>query len=293
MQRAALGVARSLSQTKTVKPNNALLGNITAHFSLVEHYSLYREAWQMPGMSAFACLQKEVLLAQQVQKLQLKVQHSHFFPSSRLSLPLVPELYCLPAPPSFCSKRKNKQQPSQKSEVPKRRRKQNDNTKNALVGEREETVMPQKHPQARDRSQRLGSLKLVWAMHAPVLEVAGWDGVASLSAFYISLCLGTSPGLLSAHWQNTPDNRTSSIYVLSLIGSTHSSAAFGCDSLPIALHTDLTASGDGAAQHGVPAHDCCSSTVRSAAELSSNSSCCTALEPVIIQMLARNGTTIL
>lgn len=153
----------------------------------------------MPGVSAFACLQKEVLLACQVQKLQLNVQHSHCFPSSRLSLSLVPELHRLPAPPSLCSKRKNKQRPSQKPEVPKRRRKQNDNTKNELLGEKRGTVIPQKHPRARDRSQRLGSLKLVQAVHASVLEVAGQDGVADLFAFHISLCLGTSPGLLSAH----------------------------------------------------------------------------------------------
>lgn len=63
--------------------------------------------------------------------------------------------------------------------------------------------MPQKHPQARDRSQRLGSVKLVQTKHVSVLEVTGLDDVANLFAFLISPCLRTYSGLLSPHYQNT------------------------------------------------------------------------------------------
>lgn len=48
--------------------------------------------------------------------------------------------------------------------------------------------MPQKHPQARDRSQRLGSLKLVQTKHVSVLEAAGLDDQAkSFCSFNFSL----------------------------------------------------------------------------------------------------------
>lgn len=67
--------------------------------------------------------------------------------------------------------------------------------------------MPRKHPQARDRSQRLGSVKLVQTKHVSVPEAAGLDDVAKLSAFLISLCLGTGSGLLSPHYQNTAQVR--------------------------------------------------------------------------------------
>lgn len=90
--------------------------------------------------------------------------------------------------------------------MPRRRRKETD-TKNALVGERGGTAMPQKHPQARDRSQRLRSVKLVQTKHVSVLEAAGLDDVAKLSAFLISLCLGTCSGLLSPHYQNAAQVR--------------------------------------------------------------------------------------
>lgn len=43
--------------------------------------------------------------------------------------------------------------------------------------------MPQKHPQARDRSQRRRSVKLVQTKHVSVLEVAGLDDVANVSDF--------------------------------------------------------------------------------------------------------------
>ena len=84
--------------------------------------------------------------------------------------------------------------------MPRRRRKETD-TKNALVRERGGTAMPQKHPQARDRSQRLGSVKLVQTKHVSVLEAAGLDDAANLFAL-ISLCLGTYSGPLP-HYQNT------------------------------------------------------------------------------------------
>lgn len=64
--------------------------------------------------------------------------------------------------------------------------------------------MPQKHPQARDRSQRLGSLKHAQTMPVSVLEVAGPDDVADLFAFFVSLLSGTYLGLPSPHQEITP-----------------------------------------------------------------------------------------
>lgn len=63
-----------------------------------------------------------------------------------------------------------------------RRRKETD-TKNALVGEREGIAMPQKHPQATDRSQRLGSVKLVQTRQVSVLAAAGLLAGADLLVF--------------------------------------------------------------------------------------------------------------
>lgn len=88
--------------------------------------------------------------------------------------------------------------------------------------------MPQKHPQARDRSQRLGSLKHAQTMPVSVLEVAGPDDVAELFAFFISLRLPRSQVCYhrTKRSHHMLDNRNS-IYVLRLPKPVCSSAVSG------------------------------------------------------------------
>lgn len=116
-----------------------------------------------------------------VQKYQPKLQRSHFFLSCPLSLSVSPKRHCLPPPPSLGSKKK--QLTAFPEIFQEQRRRKETHTKNALVGERGGTAMPQKHLQARDRSQRLGSVKLVQTRQVSVLVAAGLVVGANLFAF--------------------------------------------------------------------------------------------------------------
>lgn len=140
------------------------------------------------------------------------------------SLSLPPKWHCLPSPPSLGSKKKQLTAFPEIFQVPRRRRKETD-TKNALVGERE-TAMPQKHPQARDRSQRLGSVKLVQTRQVSVLAAAGLVAGANLLAFLISLCLGTYSALLSPHFHGTRQRTEIATFALRLIKSVCSNVIF-------------------------------------------------------------------